>query len=218
MKLNLKMMKLVELLEYPHIYKLPPLPYDYDALEPHIDAETMKEHYIKHQKGYVDKLNSEFEDYPHLRKPLDDILKNINSYNSNIRNNAGGVWNHTFFWNLLSPTKTLPHGRLKLHILRQWQSVDLFIKDFIEAGKMHFGSGWVWLVFNSKKNSLEIISTPNQDNPMMLHSELKPIIGCDLWEHAYYLKHKSNKEAWLNAFFEILNWDYSLSLYETYTK
>jgi Fe-Mn family superoxide dismutase len=208
----MKLSELFEIEDTARVYELPQLPYSYDALEPHIDAETMMEHHQKHQKGYVDKLNSELEDYPHLRKPLEDILKNINSYNTNVRNNAGGVYNHTFFWNLLSPQKTLPTGKLKMNILSQWGSIDDFIAEFIEVGKKRFGSGWVWLVWNEVEEGLEIISTPNQDNPLMFDGMI-PIIGCDLWEHAYYLKHKSNREGWLSTFFEVINWDYASSLY-----
>jgi Fe-Mn family superoxide dismutase len=148
---------------------------------------------------------------------LEDILKNINSYNTDVRNNAGGVYNHTFFWNLLSPTQTLPTGKLKMDILSQWGSIDDFIAEFIEVGKKKFGSGWVWLVWNEVEEGLKIISTPNQDNPLMFDGMI-PIIGCDLWEHAYYLKHKSNREGWLNTFFKILNWDYASKVYNDTVK
>jgi Fe-Mn family superoxide dismutase len=213
----MKLSELFEIEDTARVYELPQLPYSYDALEPHIDAETMMEHHQKHQKGYVDKLNGELEDYPQLRKPLEDILKNINSYNTDVRNNAGGVYNHTFFWNLLSPQKTLPTGKLKMSILSQWGSIDDFIAEFIEVGKKKFGSGWVWLVWNEVEEGLKIISTPNQDNPLMFDGMI-PIIGCDLWEHAYYLKHKSNREGWLNTFFEVINWDYAGKVYNDTVK
>jgi Fe-Mn family superoxide dismutase len=209
----MKLSELFEIEDTARVYELSKLPYSYDALEPHIDTETMMEHHQKHQRGYVDKLNGELEDYPHLRKPLEDILKNINSYNINVRNNAGGVYNHTFFWNLLSPQKTLPTGKLKMNILSQWGTMEDFMKEFKDTGLKRFGSGWVWLIFNKIHNKLEIISTPNQDNPLMMEG-LIPIIGCDLWEHAYYLKHKSNRGKWIDTFFEIMNWDFAGNVYK----
>lgn len=202
-------MKLKELLEIEdsiRVYQLPQLPYSYDALEPLIDTQTMREHHMRHHKGYVDNLNAELKDYPQLRNPLEFIFQSIEAYTDVVRNNAGGVWNHTFFWNLLSPKKTIPIGKLKLDILSKWETIDDFVTEFIEVGKKRFGSGWVWLIYDSRNGELKIISTLNQDNPLMMR-ELKPIIGCDVWEHAYYLKHKSNRENWLNTFFEVINWN-----------
>lgn len=210
-------MKLTELLEmedHGRVYELPELPYEYDALEPHIDEETMIEHHTKHQAKYVENLNKELEDLPQMRKPLEEIFQNIQSYNTAVRNNGGGVWNHTFFWNLLSPTQTLPNGKLKMDILSQWGTMEDFQAEFKDAGLKRFGSGWVWLVFDTDTSKLEIVTTPNQDNPLMMEG-LIPIIGCDLWEHAYYLKHKSNRGNWIDTFFKILNWDFAGS---TYTK
>lgn len=202
-------MKLTELLqmeEFSRVYELPELPYPYDALEPHIDTETMREHHLKHQAKYVENLNKELDEYPQLRKPLEEIFENIEAYNTAVRNNGGGTWNHTFFWNLLSPTTQTPSGKLKMDILSQWGNVEDFMAEFKDVGLKRFGSGWVWLVYNTNDNELEIISTPNQDNPLMMDGML-PIIGCDLWEHAYYLKHKSNRGKWIDTFFEILNWE-----------
>jgi Fe-Mn family superoxide dismutase len=210
-------MKLTELLEmedHGRVYELPELPYEYDALEPHIDEETMIEHHTKHQAKYVENLNKELEDLPQMRKPLEEIFQNIQSYNTAVRNNGGGVWNHTFFWNLLSPTQTQPSGKLKMDILSQWGTMEDFQAEFKDAGLKRFGSGWVWLVFDTDTSKLEIVTTPNQDNPLMMEG-LIPIIGCDLWEHAYYLKHKSNRGNWIDTFFKILNWDFAGS---TYTK
>jgi Fe-Mn family superoxide dismutase len=210
-------MKLTELLEmedHGRVYELPELPYEYNALEPHIDEETMIEHHSKHQAKYVENLNKELEDLPQMRKPLEEIFQNIQSYNTAVRNNGGGVWNHTFFWNLLSPTQTQPSGKLKMDILSQWGTMEDFQAEFKDAGLKRFGSGWVWLVFDTDKSKLEILTTPNQDNPLMMEG-LIPIIGCDLWEHAYYLKHKSNRGKWIDTFFKILNWDFAGS---TYTK
>jgi Fe-Mn family superoxide dismutase len=210
-------MKLTELLEmedHGRVYQLPELPYEYNALEPHIDEETMIEHHSKHQAKYVENLNKELEDLPQMRKPLEEIFQTIQSYNTAVRNNGGGVWNHTFFWNLLSPTQTQPSGKLKMDILSQWGTMEDFQAEFKDAGLKRFGSGWVWLVFDTDTSKLEIVTTPNQDNPLMMEG-LIPIIGCDLWEHAYYLKHKSNRGNWIDTFFKILNWDFAGS---TYTK
>jgi Fe-Mn family superoxide dismutase len=213
-------MKLTELLEIEsggEMYSLPELPYSYDALEPHIDEETMIEHHSKHQAKYVENLNKELADLPQMRKPLEDIFKDIQSYNTAVRNNAGGVWNHTFFWNLLSPNPTAPSSELKMDILRKWDTMEDFQSEFKDVGLKRFGSGWVWLVYNEKVGGLEIISTPNQDNPLMMDGML-PIIGCDLWEHAYYLKHKSNRGNWIDTFFEILNWDFANKWYNKVVK
>jgi Fe-Mn family superoxide dismutase len=193
-------------------YELPQLPYEYDALEPHIDEETMREHHTKHQAKYVENLNKELADLPQMRKPLEEIFENIQSYNTAVRNNGGGVWNHTFFWNLLSPTEMNPSGKLRSDIISQWGDMEDFQTEFKDAGLKRFGSGWVWLVLNTKTSKLEIITTPNQDNPLMMEG-LAPIIGCDLWEHAYYLKHKSNRGNWIDTFFKILNWDWAGKLY-----
>lgn len=206
-------MKLTELLEMDKLsYELPQLPYEYDALEPHIDEETMREHHTKHQAKYVDNLNKELADLPQMRKPLEEIFENIQSYNTAVRNNGGGVWNHTFFWKVLSPTEMNPSGKLRSDIISQWGDIEDFQTEFKDAGLKRFGSGWVWLVSNTKTSKLEIITTPNQDNPLMMEG-LTPIIGCDLWEHAYYLKHKSNRGNWIDTFFKILNWDFVGKLY-----
>ena len=168
-------MKLTELLEMDEmVYELPELPYVYDALEPYIDEETMIEHHTKHQAKYVENLNKELADLPQMRKPLEEIFENIQSYNTAVRNNGGGVWNHTFFWNLLSPTETTPSGKLKSDIISQWGDMEDFQTEFKDAGLKRFGSGWVWLVLNTKTSKLEIITTPNQDNPLMMEG-LTPV-------------------------------------------
>ena len=210
----MKLTELLEMEEFSRVYELPELPYPYDALEPHIDTETMREHHLKHQAKYVENLNKELDEYPQLRKPLEEIFENIEAYSTAVRNNGGGTWNHTFFWNLLSPTTQTPSGKLKMDILSQWGEMEDFMAEFKDVGLKRFGSGWVWLVYSEKSSKLEIISTPNQDNPLMMDGML-PIIGCDLWEHAYYLKHKSNRGNWIDTFFEILNWE---NAGETYTK
>lgn len=185
-----------------------PLPYSFSALEPHIDSETMEEHYQKHYKGYVKKLNGEFEDTPHLVKPLEEILRHIRSYSVGVRNNGGGVHNHNHFWEIIKPGgSTQPKGELSLLISRQWGGVDGFKSSFKSEGLKRFGSGWVWLS-KGEGGELKIHSTPNQDSPLM--EGHTPIIGCDVWEHSYYLKWRSNREGWLNTFLEIINWDTAL--------
>jgi Fe-Mn family superoxide dismutase len=213
----MKLLELIEIESGGEMYSLPNLPYPYDALEPHIDKETMVEHHSKHQAKYVENLNKELSDFPQLRKPLEEIFKDIQSYNTAVRNNGGGVWNHTFFWNLLSPTEMNPSGKLRSDIISQWGDIEDFQMEFKDAGLKRFGSGWVWLVLNAKTSKLEIISTPNQDNPLMMDS-MSPIIGCDLWEHAYYLKHKSNRGNWIDTFFKILNWDFANKWYSEIVK
>lgn len=185
-------------------YELPRLPYEYDALEPHIDEETMREHHLKHHQGYVNKLNGELEDTPYMGKPIVEILKNIESFSQGVRNNGGGHYNHSLFWKLLSPNKTEPTGKLKVELITKFGTIEDFESEFIDAGLKRFGSGWVWLVVNEDGN-LKITTTQNQDNPLMFGDT--PVIGCDVWEHAYYLKHKSNRENWLQTFFEVLDWE-----------
>jgi Fe-Mn family superoxide dismutase len=185
-------------------YELPQLPYEYNALEPHIDEATMIEHHTKHHQGYVNKLNAELQDTPHMGEPIEDILKNIDSFNSGVRNNGGGHYNHSMFWKLLTPNKTEPSGKLKVELITKFGTIEDFIQQFKDAGLKRFGSGWVWLVIDDNDN-LQITSTQNQDNPLMFGHT--PIIGCDVWEHAYYLKHKSNRQAWLDTFFEVLDWE-----------
>lgn len=185
-------------------YELPSLPYDYSDLEPHIDEETMKEHHLKHHQGYVNKLNGELEGTPHIGKPIQDILKNIESFSQGVRNNGGGHYNHSLFWNLLTPNKNEPVGKLKVQLISKFDTIDDFESQFKEAGLKRFGSGWVWLVVD-ENGKLKITTTQNQDNPLMFGDT--PIIGCDVWEHAYYLKHKSNRGGWLDTFFEVLDWE-----------
>jgi Fe-Mn family superoxide dismutase len=198
-------MNLKELLDLDgNLYELLPLPYEYDALEPHIDKETMIEHHTKHQAKYVENLNKELEDTPSIALPIEEIMKKIESYSQKVRNNVGGVWNHTFFWPLLGTEETQPNGNLELAIIKQFGSVEDFKNKFKEVClTKQFGSGWVWL--SEVEGQLKITITPNQDNPLMYDE--KPIIGIDLWEHSFYLKHKSNKGAWVDTFLEILDWN-----------
>ena len=198
---------LVEIHGKTSVQQLVPLPYEYDALEPIIDEETMREHHTKHLKKYVETYNSLIDDTPASQRNLEEVLGDIRSYGSGLRNNGGGIWNHNFFFSLLTPNKTTPNGKLDLAISKKFGGVDSFIEKFREEGLKRFGSGWVWLVKNTN-GELSIITTGNQDNPLMFpNNQYIPIIGCDLWEHSYYLKHKSNRGGWIDSFFECLDWD-----------
>ena len=198
---------LVEIHGKTSVQHLVPLPYEYDALEPIIDEETMREHHTKHLKKYVETYNSLIDDTPASQRSLEEVLGDIRSYGSGIRNNGGGIWNHNFFFSLLTPNQTTPNGKLDLAISKKFGSIESFIEKFREEGLKRFGSGWVWLVKNTN-GELSIITTGNQDNPLMFpNNQYIPIIGCDLWEHSYYLKHKSNRGGWIDSFFECLDWD-----------
>lgn len=189
------------------VQQLIPLPYEYNALEPIIDEETMREHHTKHLKKYVETYNSLIDGTPASQRTLEEVLGDIRSYESGIRNNGGGIWNHNFFFSLLTPNKTTPNGKLDLAISKKFGSIESFMEKFREEGLKRFGSGWVWLVKNTN-GELSIITTGNQDNPLMFpNNQYIPIIGCDLWEHSYYLKHKSNRGGWIDSFFECLDWD-----------
>jgi len=184
-----------------------PLPYEYDALEPIIDKETMVEHHTKHLKKYVETYNSLIDGTPASQRTLEEVLGDIRAYDNGIRNNGGGIWNHNFFFSLLTPNQNTPKGNLGLMISKKFGSVEGFMEKFKEEGLKRFGSGWVWLVKDTK-GELSIITTGNQDNPLMFpNNQYIPIIGCDLWEHSYYLKHKSNRGGWIDSFFECLDWD-----------
>ena len=168
------------------MFTLPPLKYSYDALEPHIDAQTMEIHHTKHHQAYVDNLNKAL---PENTKSLEEILENISTYPVVVRNNAGGHWNHSFFWEIMGPNAGgEPGGELAEEINKSFGSFEKFKEEFENAAKTRFGSGWAWLVKTS--DGLKICSTPNQDNPLMDLAEVKgvPILGLDVWEHAYYLK------------------------------
>ena len=198
---------LVEIHGKTSVQQLIPLPYEYDALEPIIDEETMREHHTKHLKKYVETYNSLIDDTPASQRNLEEVLGDIRSYDNGIRNNGGGIWNHNFFFSLLTPNKTTPNGKLDLAISKKFGSIESFMEKFREEGLKRFGSGWVWLVKDTN-GELSIITTGNQDNPLMFpNNQYIPIIGCDLWEHSYYLKHKSNRGGWIDSFFECLDWD-----------
>ena len=194
-------------------FELAPLPYPKEALEPHIDALTMEIHHGRHHKAYVDNLNKAIAGTPLEGKSIDEIVKGIATTPDNIkgpvRNNGGGHWNHTFFWNILGPNAGgAPTGKLADDIKATFVSFDEFKTKLEAAGVGRFGSGWAWLVVNNGK--LEIVSTPNQDNPLMGKAvagcEGKPVLGVDVWEHAYYLKYQNKRADYLKAIWNVVNW------------
>jgi len=196
-------------------FELAPLPYAKEALEPHIDALTMEIHHGRHHKAYVDNLNKAIAGNVALEsKSVEAIIKDLSlvpdTIKGPVRNNGGGHWNHTFFWNILGPNAGgAPSGKLADDIKTTFGSFDDFKAKLENAGLTRFGSGWAWLVVNNGK--LEIVSTPNQDNPLMGKAvagcEGKPILGVDVWEHAYYLKYQNKRADYLKAFWNVVNWD-----------
>jgi Fe-Mn family superoxide dismutase len=198
-------------------YELPPLPYPFAALEPHIDAKTMEIHHDKHHQAYITNANNALKDYPELAaKPVEELLANLSvvpeAIRTTVRNNAGGHANHSFFWKILGPNAGgSPKGKLAEAINSTFGSFDQFKEKLQAAGAGRFGSGWAWLVVN-KENKLEITSTPNQDNPIA--DGLKPILGVDVWEHAYYLHYQNRRPEYLKAFWNVVNWDEVQKNYE----
>jgi Fe-Mn family superoxide dismutase len=190
-------------------YKLPQLPYAYDALEPHIDAKTMEIHHTKHHQAYIDKLNAAVAAHPDLaKKPAEELIRNLNAIPEDIRaavqNQGGGHANHTFFWKIMSPDKGgEPSGKLADAINKKFGSFDAFKKALADAAAARFGSGWAWLV--NSRSGLEVISTANQDSPLSTNKQ--PIIGVDVWEHAYYLKYQNKRPDYVAAWWNVVNWD-----------
>ena len=190
-------------------FTLPPLPYPNDALEPSIDAKTMEIHHDKHHAGYVNNLNAALEKAPELQnKSLDDLIKNLNavpeSVRTAVRNNAGGHWNHSLFWQVMSPNGGgAPSGKLAEAINKSFGDFEKFKEQFNAAGGARFGSGWAWLINAGGK--LSIVSTPNQDNPLM-DGKSAPILGLDVWEHAYYLKYQNRRPDYMKAWWNVVNW------------
>jgi superoxide dismutase, Fe-Mn family len=203
------------------IFKLSPLPYNYNALEPHIDASTMRFHHDKHHAAYVKNLNAAINKYPNLKnKTLEQLLQTIDKLpqdiQGSVRNNGGGHFNHTMFWQIMSPKGGgMPTGAIASPINKNFGSFDNFKKQFNEAGTKQFGSGWVWLV-GSKNSSLKIITTPNQDSP--ISQGLYPIMGNDVWEHAYYLKYQNRRADYLSAWWNVVNWTEINKRFEQYKK
>ncbi len=196
-------------------FELPKLPYAYDALEPHIDARTMEIHHTKHHGGYTSKLNGAIEGTALEGKSIEDILANLDMDNGAVRNNGGGFYNHSLFWNILSPNGGgSPTGALADAIDSAFGSYEGFKEKFTAAAGTRFGSGWAWLCVH-KGGKVEICSTPNQDNTLMpgVGCGGHPILGLDVWEHAYYLNYQNRRPDYITAFFNIINWDEVAKLY-----
>ncbi len=207
-------------------YELPPLPYPKDALEPSIDAQTMEIHHGKHHAAYVANVNKAIAGKAELeRKTVEDLIRNLDAVPADIRgavrNNGGGHANHSMFWKVLGPKAGgAPAGKLADDLKAAFGSFDAFREKFEAAGMSRFGSGWAWLVLNQGK--LEIVSTANQDNPIMGKAvagvEGKPVLGCDVWEHAYYLKYQNRRADYLKAFWNVVNWAEVAKYYEAAKK
>lgn len=197
-------------------FKLPKLPYEYSSLEPYIDAQTMEIHHCKHHQAYVNNLNAALDKYPELYdKGLEWLLKNLDEIPADIRvavrNNGGGHLNHSLFWNVMSPVKVeAPKLELIKAIDEKFGNLQAFKDEFAKAAATRFGSGWAWLIINKNKE-LEVISTANQDNP--ISDGLIPILGLDVWEHAYYLKFQNRRPDYISEWWNVVNWDYVSDLY-----
>ena len=205
-------------------FKLPDLPYDFNALEPYIDAQTMEIHHGKHHNAYVTKLNEAIVGTDLENKTIEEILKSISSTSPVVRNNGGGHFNHSFFWQILAPNKddneNLPSGKILEAIKDTFGSFDSFKEQFSQKAISRFGSGWAWLCVNTKDKNLCVCSTANQDNPLMdidccdsskccnstEKSGCQPILGLDVWEHAYYLKYQNLRPKYIESFFKVINW------------
>ena len=189
------------------IYKPVPLPYSYSALEPYIDEKTMYVHFNEHYLGYIKKLNALLPSGP----PINKLITDISNYSTDIKNNAGGYFNHSLFWNMLRPYKPFainqPPPLVKSIINRDFGSFNNFKNEIIETAKKRFGSGWVWWI-QYPNGKTAIVQTPYQDNPMM-YSDVKILLGIDVWEHAYYLKYQAKRENYVNNIFNVINWNYA---------
>eukprot|EP00828_Plagiopyla_frontata_P045372 TRINITY_DN7742_c0_g1_i6.p1 TRINITY_DN7742_c0_g1~~TRINITY_DN7742_c0_g1_i6.p1 ORF type:complete len:318 (+),score=54.40 TRINITY_DN7742_c0_g1_i6:497-1450(+) len=200
------------------IFKLPKLPYVYNALEPYIDEKTMEIHYNKHHGGYVEKLNEAIIKYPQLKdKSIEELLSNLEAIpmeiRETVRNNGGGHYNHSLFWSIMGNKNTNePKGKLKEDIEKNYGSFEIFKKKFKTQALSRFGSGWTWLIKDEKGN-LNIISTPNQDSPIM--KGIVPIMGLDVWEHAYYLKYQNKRGEYIDNWWNVVNWDEIENRYAT---
>lgn len=190
-------------------YELPQLPYAYDALEPYIDTLTMQIHHTKHHQAYVDNLNKALTPELAAIPSLEELLANVSQFPPAIRNNGGGHYNHSLFWTILSASpQTEPQGNLRGQIEQHWGSVEAFKKAFTQGAMAQFGSGWAWLLVQPD-GQLALLATPNQDNPLMDIEGMNrgvPIMGLDVWEHAYYLKHQNRRAEYVDAFWSVLDW------------
>jgi superoxide dismutase, Fe-Mn family len=189
-------------------YEVPPLPYDYDALEPHIDEQTMRLHHDKHHQAYVDKANGALEGTDWADRDVAEVLQNLDNLPEDkrgvVRNNGGGHWNHSFFWQVMSPDGGgEPDGELRSAIEQTFGDFESFKGELKDAGVNRFGSGWAWLIHDG--SGLAVVSTPNQDSPVM--DGQTPLLGVDVWEHAYYLKYQNRRPEYLDAWWNVVNWD-----------
>ncbi len=199
-------------------FELPTLNYAHDALEPHIDARTMEIHHGKHHAGYTNNLNAAIKGTPNEGKSIEDILQNLDMNNKAVRNNGGGFYNHSLFWKVMSPNGGgSPKGELADAIDEAFGSFEKFKEAFSTAAKTQFGSGWAWLCVH-KGGRVEVCSTPNQDNPLMpgVTCGGTPILGLDVWEHAYYLNYQNRRPDYVNAFFNVINWDEVAARFDTH--
>ena len=190
-------------------FELPKLPYAYNALEPHIDARTMEIHHSKHHQAYVTNLNGAIAGSDAEKLSIEDICKNISKYPMPVRNNGGGHYNHSLFWTVMKQNGGgNPTGAVAAAIDSAFGSFDEFKTKFNTAGATRFGSGWAWLIVGADKK-LAVTSTPNQDNPLMDIAEVKgtPVLGCDVWEHAYYLNYQNRRPDYMSAWWNVINWD-----------
>jgi|694.fasta_scaffold81002_2 Fe-Mn family superoxide dismutase len=194
------------------------LPYGYSSLKKFIDSKTMNVHYNKHYKGYVDKLNKALKD-KHGDMELEEIVKTISKFDNTVRNNAGGAFNHALFWKMLSPKKQLPKGEILKQIKKDFGNIKKMKEEFNQAAKDRFGSGWAWLYLD-KSGKLKIMSLPNQDNPLMnvVKKGGFPLLGLDVWEHAYYLKYQNKRDEYIENFWDVVNWEFVEELYLSKTK
>ena len=195
---------------------LPDLPYAHDALEPYIDKQTMEIHHGKHHQAYVNNLNNAIEGTELAHMSLEEIFRNMSQHTTAVRNNGGGHWNHDLFWKIMSPDGGgKPSGALLSAIETHFSSFEDFQEEFNRAGATRFGSGWAWLIVNNQ-GELQVTSTPNQDNPLMDVADVQgqPILGVDVWEHAYYLQYQNRRPDYLNNFWEVINWDEVSRRYE----
>ena len=197
-------------------FELPKLHYSYNSLEPHIDARTMEIHHTKHHAGYTAKLNAAIADTPLAQHSIEEILSNLDMSNAAVRNNGGGFYNHCLFWRVMSPVANTLSGALAEAINRSFGSYDKFKAAFSAAAATQFGSGWAWLCAK-KGGDLEVCSTPNQDNPLMpgVGCDGTPILGLDVWEHAYYLNYQNRRPDYIDAFFSVINWKVVAENFET---
>ena len=198
------------------MFQLPQLPYAYDALEPYIDTRTMKIHYTKHHKAYTDNTDNAIKGTPLEGKTIQEILQTLDPENKAVRNNGGGYYNHNLFWEILSAKKTTPSAELSKAIEAAFGSFEAFKEAFSKAAATQFGSGWAWLAVE-KGGKVGVCATANQDNPLMSHINCgTPILGLDVWEHAYYLNYQNRRADYIEAFFNIINWDKVSELYNQY--